>query len=145
MCSTDYDPCTVWEETTPKARKPHGCDECGLPIKVGHHYARVGNLFDGKWSTYHAHAECRALMLFVEDKVCGGHGSIPIHGLGEEIYNLHGYDGGRTADERDDLIAMGFGEVDPDDPEYLDASAKDVCEWLWDCIRAEYGPEGART
>lgn len=138
MCSTDYDPADVWNETTPTARKSHRCDECGLPVKVGRPYSRIGWLYDRSWNTYRAHAECRALMRFIERDICGDHGSIPTEGLGEEIANLGEYDGGRTDAERDDLIAMGFGEVDPDDPSYLDANAQHVAEWLWSCIRAEY-------
>lgn len=142
MCDTDMDPCDVWNETTQKARKSHRCDECGLPVTPGRLYVRVGSLYDGRWDTYRAHNECRALVRFVEKEVCGDHGSIPIGGLDEEISNMDAYDGDRRDDELDDLRAMGFGSYLEDESEWeLYPDAKDVVTWLWDCIKAEYESE----
>lgn len=85
MCSTDYEYSTVWNVTTPKARKEHRCYECDLPIPVGSLHERVGSLYDGRWETYRTHLGCKALALFIEHEVCGDHGSILAGGLGEEI------------------------------------------------------------
>ncbi len=131
MCDVDYDPCAVFDVTTPKARRPHECGECYLPIKPGRQYVRVGMLFEGSWRTYRAHAECWALMQFIEEKVCGGHGTILLHGLGEEISSLGDYDNA-IGDADEDALAMGFG--------HDRWPAREVCDWLWDTIKAEYRP-----
>jgi hypothetical protein len=117
--------------------------ECGLPVKVGREYVRVGWLCDGNWNTYRVHAECYALARFIEREVCGDHGTILTEGLGEEIANLGEYDGGYRPSEREDMIAMGIGEWDSDDPANdpeaeFTANAAHVAEWLWNCIKAEY-------
>jgi hypothetical protein len=141
VCDTDFDTCDVFDITTPVARKPHRCGECDLPVKPGRTYVRVGSLYEGQWSTYHAHAECFALMRFIEKEVCGDHGTILLHGLGEEITNLNGYSVA-TLGERGDLVALGFADPVEDD-DGRDPGAREVCEWLWDCIRAEYRTDEA--
>ena len=43
---------------TPRARKPHRCDECETTIEAGTTYIRQTVASDGTVGTYKAHAEC---------------------------------------------------------------------------------------
>lgn len=45
---SDYDSPEVYNASTPKARKPHRCCECGGEIPKGDQYERV-KWHDGKW------------------------------------------------------------------------------------------------
>lgn len=47
MCSIDLDRCEVWSETPRKARKPHGCNGCGIVIVPGQPYLVHFNIYDG--------------------------------------------------------------------------------------------------
>lgn len=42
---------SVYDITTPRARKEHRCGACGQAISIGHIYARVYILFDGEKET----------------------------------------------------------------------------------------------
>ena len=46
-CSCDYDPADVYRSSTPRARKPHRCGECGGPIEPGEKYEYVFGVWDG--------------------------------------------------------------------------------------------------
>ena len=46
------DTCTVWNETTRRARKEHVCDECREPIAKGEQHRYITSLYDGHWGTY---------------------------------------------------------------------------------------------
>jgi hypothetical protein len=141
MCNTDFDPADVWNETTRRARREHTCGECYLPIPRGRHYVHVSWLYDGRWRTHRMHVECDTLASFIEDEICGGHGTILTGGLGEEIGELNEYDGGRTNSEHPALVALGFEMAgSEEDDDWEPATARDVVEWLWDCIKAEYRP-----
>jgi hypothetical protein len=48
----DGDPAEFYEVTTPKARKTHGCDECGNAIQPGENYERTAANWDGVMTTY---------------------------------------------------------------------------------------------
>jgi hypothetical protein len=146
MCDVDFDPCDVFQVTRPVARKAHECGECGLPIKPGRTHVRIGTLSEGHWDTYRAHAECYALADFISKEVCGGHGSILLEGLSEEISNLNYEYGWASADERDDLMALGFEFTLDDDGDPDEAPGySEVCDWLWDIIKAEYQPAAERA
>lgn len=139
MCNTDYDPADVWTETTRRARKQHKCSECYRPIPAGRHYVHITYLAEGKWHVHRMHAECDALATFIEDQVCGGHGAILTGGLSEEIAELNEYDGGRSVAEHPALVAMGLELAGSErDDDWEPATARDVAEWLWDCVKAEY-------
>ena len=59
MCNFEIDePCQVWKESTPKARKQHTCSSCGGTIEPGETYLRVNIVFDGSASTSKACASC---------------------------------------------------------------------------------------
>ena len=53
MCEVNYDDdvCSVFSETTPRARKPHRCDGCDAVIPVGTVHVRVFTVFDGDASS----------------------------------------------------------------------------------------------
>lgn len=131
MCSTDADPCDVWDEREVVARKQHRCYECRLAIPVGCRHVRIGMLFDHEWSASRVHAECLALWYFVHREVCKGRGMIELGGLGEEIAYQDDADGPWVDD----------GESEPPawrpSPE-LGMSTRATLEWLWDCARAPY-------
>lgn len=57
MCC-DYDPPSVYNETTPKARKEHRCNECRRSISVGETYKRVEGRWEGGWSTFRICEHC---------------------------------------------------------------------------------------
>ena len=71
MCDVDHgEAAAVWNETRPRARTAHTCDECGLPILPGTVYLRIAMLSDGAWLHYAAHAECNALHQRIAFNVC---------------------------------------------------------------------------
>lgn len=47
----------VYNEDRVRARKPHKCCECRLPIVVGEEYMRCSGLWDG-WETFRQHLHC---------------------------------------------------------------------------------------
>lgn len=52
MCEVYIDEvCSVWNETTHRARKVHVCDCCGGGIAIGDLYRRIAMVFDGTAST----------------------------------------------------------------------------------------------
>lgn len=61
-CYCDYDP-PEWLSTrnVKAARKPHRCDECGVPIKAGEPYEYVHGKWDGYCSTFHTCMLCAEL------------------------------------------------------------------------------------
>ncbi len=146
MCSTDFDPAVLWHETLRKARKPHECYECGLPIPVGRHYVNTVAIQErgDRPEVYAVHAECEALREFVAKEICAveeererkawrekaqrhavmyegpppQHGSILMGGLEEEINSLDEY--------RIPTRNGGMG------------SPKGLCHQLWEMVKAEY-------
>jgi len=72
MCdAADDESCTVWSETTPRARKAHQCTECRMPIAVGVRHTRISSMFDGHWEEYRLHTDCHALVKHIAFDVCG--------------------------------------------------------------------------
>lgn len=68
MCF-DYDGyCTIWEERSPKARKPHKCCECGLPIRPGEIYLSVFTVFEGKATTFKLCTGCETYRHAVHER-----------------------------------------------------------------------------
>lgn len=57
----DGDYCPVWEESNPKARKPHKCHACGETIPVGTVYSRTFHVFDGKAYTTKRCPRCQVI------------------------------------------------------------------------------------
>lgn len=74
MCDLDLDTCTVWRETTRKARKPHTCHCCGGPIQPGDKYLSHFSVYDGYVTD---EKQCPACTIMVEEfaKVHGQHTS----------------------------------------------------------------------
>lgn len=60
---------TVYTTTTPVARKPHRCEECGESIVVGTRYELYKSLFDGTWSTTRTCSSCAEIR---DHFRCGG-------------------------------------------------------------------------
>jgi hypothetical protein len=139
MCSYDLEPAQVWSVTHPACRSEHICCECGLPLRKGERYQRIGCLFEGSLSTYKSHVLCVAMKDFVEKEVCGGHGEIPIGELAEEIggIGMGPYDASDAAN----LRAIGFDAEDRRDTE----AAFEVLTWVWNLIRDEYRCAGPVT
>ncbi len=50
MC--DFDPPTIYEAKTVKARKAHKCCECRKPIEKGQMYIRHKGLWEGRFDEY---------------------------------------------------------------------------------------------
>jgi hypothetical protein len=86
MCS-DYEPCTIFNRTSPKARKPHRCNECGRDIQASERYERIESLFEGVWSTVKVCAHCGVGMDWLSAE-CGGY---PIGMVSDDI-NEHARD-----------------------------------------------------
>ena len=57
----DCEPCTIYDKTTPTARKPTLCQACSETIPAGVKYTRVGILFDGRWDTVKRCQRCEAI------------------------------------------------------------------------------------
>jgi len=49
---------SFFQETKPKARKSHVCDECGAPIPRGLRYWYAFGVWDGEPETWKAHLHC---------------------------------------------------------------------------------------
>lgn len=78
-CYCDYDPPTVWRQSTPVARKEHKCSECGRPIDPGHQYEHVFGVWDGRADTFKTCARCFAMREWVKAHVpclCWAHGNM---------------------------------------------------------------------
>jgi hypothetical protein len=63
----DYDPPEFYLVTTVKARKPHQCSSCPVPISVGEPHVRIVGKWDGNIGEYRLHTACHALMLAAGD------------------------------------------------------------------------------
>lgn len=51
-----------WTSTTPVARQPHRCDDCGGEIATGEKYARTDGKYDGYMQSWKDHLGCLASM-----------------------------------------------------------------------------------
>lgn len=82
MCSTDYDPADIYNETDPKARKSHICSECGRTINKGEKYRNHFGIWEGRAETFKTCSHCLVAQNWLREE-CGGflHG-----GLEDEIY-----------------------------------------------------------
>lgn len=75
LCECDYDPCEVYRETSPRARRPHRCNDCGGTIEPGEHYTRIFTLHEGEPNAYKRCADCAYLIAEVGREwmsECGG-------------------------------------------------------------------------
>lgn len=68
-CYCDYDPAEVYVATTPIARQPHSCNECGGVIAKGEKYERVFGVWCGSASTCKTCQRCIDLRQFVTDHI----------------------------------------------------------------------------
>lgn len=68
MCEIDLgDPCEVWTQTRPVARKAHQCASCDGVIAPGQRYYRTFTIFEGDASTSKHCAACeRDMQAFAE-------------------------------------------------------------------------------
>lgn len=76
MCF-DYDGyCEVWQESFPKARKPHKCCECGGVILKGHKYRNIFSVYEGDATTSKVCMPCEAVRDIIRqhenDEGCDG-------------------------------------------------------------------------
>ena len=82
MCDIDAS-AEVWSETKPRSRRAWRCEECTYAIPVGTVHVHVSYLFEGSWTTFRAHTECRELALDVAEAACGErywqHGEMRTH------------------------------------------------------------------
>lgn len=96
MCF-DYDGYSeVWNETTPRARKPYRCCECGGTIAKGEQYRNVFSVYEGDAMTSRTCLACERVREIIqraeEDAGCSGNETIcPIGELRDAIRDA--YDG----------------------------------------------------
>lgn len=72
MCTTDFDPWTVYRSETRRARKQHACTECGRKIESGETYRYIVGMIDGDWSDYKQCEHCQAAATWLQ-VVCNGY------------------------------------------------------------------------
>ena len=93
MCDCDYP--EVWEQVTRKAKKPHQCDECRLPISKGDRYIYSKGLYDGGWYDSKTCVECDRLWKYLaqqDDCFCPSFGC-----LFDEVRNSDARDNKKVA------------------------------------------------
>lgn len=68
FCSCDYDlePCEVWGESRPRARRRYVCCECGEAIEPGTRYQKVTTLSGGYWDVWKTCSVCER----IRDDLC---------------------------------------------------------------------------
>ncbi len=76
----------VFVEDIKKAAKQHNCCECGHPIKKGMLYWYCKGLWEGDWSQYRQHIECRDACYTISQT----HECIPFGALDEWIFEYDG-------------------------------------------------------
>jgi len=59
--SDDFEPNSIYEARTRRARKARPCGECDTTIAAGEQYEYVSALADGSWAHYVTCSECLAL------------------------------------------------------------------------------------
>jgi len=128
MCF-DGDMADVWKTRAVRARKPHRCNECRLPIPVGDVYIHIDSLFEGEWDHYRVHNGCYELSKFIDKTLCGSSG-FPIGYLSEEISSQDSEDAHPHLRDNDDF------DICP--PDCMGMSTRGTLEWLWDMIRLPY-------
>lgn len=108
LCSMPYEDsgygevAELWTEKRVKARKRHGCCECGQPIEPGMVYGQATYLYYGRWYTSR---RCPACMILAE-MVATITGACPLwEGLGESVDYANDSGNHVTYDEeRDELV-----------------------------------------
>ena len=71
MCTIELDPCSVWEDERPVARKPHTCDCCGAAIVVGERYLSHFSVYEGDPNRESGCAACDADITAFSDEHSG--------------------------------------------------------------------------
>lgn len=56
------DPCPIWDESHPTARKKYVCVACHEPILPGQRYRRTATLFEGTWGIFKNCMRCAAMI-----------------------------------------------------------------------------------
>lgn len=74
MCLIEWADCNVAvsRTTSPKARKPHNCCECGRIIAAGERYEYNFFVQEGHADSFHTCAHCQVGYQWLTDN-CGGH------------------------------------------------------------------------
>ena len=90
LCTCDYEPCQVWSESMPRARKQHLCTCCGGFIEHGETYQRIFSVFDGAADTTRRCPDCLHVIAevgrtWMED--CGGWSCLPAGPLDAVFYD----------------------------------------------------------
>lgn len=67
-CDRDFDSPEFFNKTSPKARQPYFCYECGEVIERGKRYRCEVGKWDGKIKTYRTCRTCAK----IRDDMCGG-------------------------------------------------------------------------
>lgn len=78
-CSCDGEPSTVYNSSTPRARKRYSCDECGSAILPGERYENVFGIWEGWPTTFRTCEPCYDLRVWVRNNVpclCIMHGDM---------------------------------------------------------------------
>jgi hypothetical protein len=90
MCMIDYGDGTVTliRDEVRKARKQHGCSECGRTIDPGEKYRFEFYTFDGQRTSHRTCAHCQVVRGWLWDE-CGGW----LYGGVEEDFREHAHEG----------------------------------------------------
>ena len=103
-CYCDYDPASVYDVRTVRARKTYHCAECPNIIKVGESYEYTFGVWDGDYGTFRTCQDCVDRRQWVKNNVpcfCWAHGN-----LREDILSAIEYAYDRA---RDEVRGLSFG------------------------------------
>jgi hypothetical protein len=78
-CYCDYEQPSVFNTSTPIARKEHRCTECGRRIAAGERYLYTWGIWDGSAWTFKTCPRCSSLLDYVKAHVpclCWAYGNI---------------------------------------------------------------------
>ncbi len=81
MCTTDYDPPSIYNVREHRAKKEHQCSECGSIIKIGEPYRTHFGVWDGRASTFKSCNYC----MIPQDWLLKECGTYMLGGLHEEL------------------------------------------------------------
>jgi hypothetical protein len=106
FCScTEWDPCDIWWDSYPRARKHYTCCECDCSIEPGDRHQRVNSLFEGNWETFRTCLVCAR----IRKDYCA-----PMMGLRETLQEMLDVDltrvPGEQEDDRKQLLAFEGGK-----------------------------------
>ena len=82
---------TLLQRTTPKARKPHQCHNCGDEIAAGHRYENQRIAYDGTAWTYKSHLACHEICMAYANNYALGDDEMPYADVWDEVLEWWNY------------------------------------------------------